>query len=140
MKKFSFVLSYVLFSFIYGVLFYVISHLNQTSGIDTSFKVTDVLLVINLILFFPALFKGKTYLKQRKRNKQAEITNRQVEQMRKNDIKVAQAQMATGSEMWNSRNTGDTLALIVGNFFLYLTIFLFAILIDLIALIKKYII
>ncbi|WP_270334790.1 hypothetical protein [Ligilactobacillus acidipiscis] len=48
--------------------------------------------------------------------------------------------MATGSEMWNSRNTGDTLALIVGNFFLYLTIFLFAILIDLIALIKKYII
>lgn len=139
MKKLSFVLSYVLLSFIYGGLFYVISHLNQDSGIDTSFKVTDILLVINLILFFPVLFTGKTYLKQRKRNKRAEITNRQVEQMRKNDVKVAQAQMATGSEVWNSRNTGDTLAFIVRNFFLYLIIFLFAILIDLITLVKKYI-
>lgn len=139
MKKLSFVLSYVLLSFIYGGLFYVISHLNQNSGIDTSFKVTDILLVINLILFFPALFTGKTYLKQRKRNKRAEITNRQVEQMRKNDVKVAQAQMATGSEVWNSRNAGDTLVFIVRNFFLYLIIFLFAILIDLITLVKKYI-
>lgn len=137
MKNFSFVLSYVLLSFIYGGLFYVISHLNQDSGIDTSFKVTDILLVINLILFFPALFTGKTYLKQRKRNKRAEITNRQVEQMRKNDIKVEQAQMATGSEVWNSRNTGDTLVFIVRNFFLYLIIFLFAILIDLITLVKN---
>lgn len=58
--------------------------------------------------------------------------------MRKNDIKVAQVQMATGSEMWNSRNTGDTLVLIVGNFFVYLIIFVFAILIDFITLIKKY--
>ncbi|MBN7274229.1 hypothetical protein GNF18_03505 [Ligilactobacillus pobuzihii] len=138
MKKFSFVHSYVLLSFIYGGLFYVISHLNQYSSIDTSFKVTDILLVINLILFFPALFTGKTYLKQIKTNKRAEITNRQVEQMRKNDVKVAQAQMATGSEVWNSRNTGDTLAFIVRNFFLYLIIFLFAILIDLITLVKKY--
>lgn len=63
MKKFSFILSYVLLSFIYGGLFYVICHLNQASDIDTSFKVTDILLIINLILFLPALFIGKTYLK-----------------------------------------------------------------------------
>ncbi len=57
--------------------------------------------------------------------------------MRQNDIKVAQAQMQSGSEVWSTRNASDSLVFIVQNFFFYLTIFVFAILIDLIALFKK---
>ncbi len=135
MKKISFLLLYTCFSVLYCGIFYIIFHLNQVSGIDFTFKTSDLILLANLIFFFPALFITQRH--RRRKNKENRLNHERKEYMRQNDIKVAQAQMQSGSEVWSTRNASDSLVFIVQNFFFYLTIFVFAILIDLIALFKK---